>query len=212
MEIPKDLQEQVKEFFAPINRKVTLRVFSKGSDCTYCKDTLSLSKTLAGLSDWVKVEEYDLEKNADMVQKYGVEEAPAVLIHSEDQDWPMRFYGIPAGYEFQTFVESIVMAGTGSHGLASEVESKAKSITEPKEILVFVTPSCPYCGPAVLTAFKLAMANPENIKAAMVEATEFPELSSQFQVSSVPKIVINRSGSFVGSLPAEKFLSEVMKG
>ena len=52
----------------------------------------------------------------------------------------------------------------------------------------------------------------EHVIADTVEATEFPQLSQKYRVMSVPKIVVNEKTQFVGALPEERFLSEVMKG
>ena len=59
-------------------------------------------------------------------------------------------------------------------------------------------------------AQKMAMEN-ENVTADVVEATEFPEMSQKYRVMSVPKIVVNEKTQFVGALPEEKYLKEVMK-
>ena len=59
-------------------------------------------------------------------------------------------------------------------------------------------------------AQKLAMEN-ENVVADVVEATEFPEMSQKYRVMSVPKIVVNEKTQFVGALPEDRFLKEVMK-
>ena len=44
-----------------------------------------------------------------------------------------------------------------------------------------------------------------------VEATEFPELSQRHNVSGVPRIVVNGDGSFVGALPEDRYVSEVVR-
>jgi len=49
------------------------------------------------------------------------------------------------------------------------------------------------------------------ITAEAVEATEFPEMSQQFMVRSVPKIVINDDASFEGALPEGMFLDQVFE-
>jgi hypothetical protein len=51
----------------------------------------------------------------------------------------------------------------------------------------------------------------EHVIADIVEATEFPDLSQRFRVMSVPKMVVNESTEFVGALPEDRYLKEVMK-
>jgi predicted DsbA family dithiol-disulfide isomerase len=50
-----------------------------------------------------------------------------------------------------------------------------------------------------------------NVKADIVEASEFPELSSRYQVSAVPKTIINDRVEFVGAIPEEGFLAAIQQ-
>ncbi len=45
----------------------------------------------------------------------------------------------------------------------------------------------------------------------MIEAQTFYDLSDEYNVSSVPKIVINDIYEFVGNQPLEVFLEEIEK-
>jgi len=50
------------------------------------------------------------------------------------------------------------------------------------------------------------------VQAEMVEATEFPELSEQFGVSSVPHTTINRGkGNVIGAVPEANLLAEILR-
>ena len=50
------------------------------------------------------------------------------------------------------------------------------------------------------------------IRAEGVEATEFPELASQFRVMGVPQTVINAgAGMVVGAVPEQNLLAELMR-
>jgi hypothetical protein len=61
----------------------------------------------------------------------------------------------------------------------------------------------------VVLAFQMAMEN-DLVVAEMVEATEFPELSNQYNVSGVPHTAINfGAGEMVGAGPAVHLLGEI---
>ncbi len=49
------------------------------------------------------------------------------------------------------------------------------------------------------------------IRADMVEATEFPELSERYNVMAVPRTVINEDHYFEGSLPESAFLTAALQ-
>jgi protein-disulfide isomerase len=45
----------------------------------------------------------------------------------------------------------------------------------------------------------------------MIESSAFQDLAAKFNVSSVPKIVINNTIELIGAEPIEKFLEEIGK-
>lgn len=55
----------------------------------------------------------------------------------------------------------------------------------------------------------MAIANP-HITATVVEATEFPDLVRRYQVTGVPKIVINDRVELLGAQPEDVFVSAVV--
>jgi predicted DsbA family dithiol-disulfide isomerase len=59
-------------------------------------------------------------------------------------------------------------------------------------------------------AHAFAMANP-NVTAEIVECQEFPEMAQAFQVSGVPKTVINDRAEFVGAVPDEIFINAILQ-
>jgi predicted DsbA family dithiol-disulfide isomerase len=77
------------------------------------------------------------------------------------------------------------------------------------QIQVFVTPTCPYCPRAVILAHALAMAS-EHVTAAMVEATEFPQLANRYQVYGVPRTVINDVIHVEGAVPESALIQKLM--
>lgn len=60
-----------------------------------------------------------------------------------------------------------------------------------------------------MLAFQMAIEN-DGILAEMIEATEFHELSNQFNISGVPNTIINSGkGEMVGAAPAERLIEEI---
>jgi len=62
----------------------------------------------------------------------------------------------------------------------------------------------------VRLAQHMAVASPR-VRAECIESTEFPELAQRYQVTAVPKIVINDRVEFEGALPEREFLSAVLQ-
>jgi hypothetical protein len=55
----------------------------------------------------------------------------------------------------------------------------------------------------------MAFASP-HITATAVEATEFPDLARKYQVSGVPKTVVNDEVEILGALPEAAFLEQAL--
>ena len=97
---------------------------------------------LVSLSEQLTLEEVNLVLDKDRATAYGVEEIPAVVILRGDEDTGIRFWGAPAGYEFMSLIEAVILAGTDDSGLSDESKALiASQVTAPMDILVFATPT-----------------------------------------------------------------------
>ena len=56
----------------------------------------------------------------------------------------------------------------------------------------------------------MGMVNPK-VQAEVIEAEEFPHLARAYQVSAVPKTVINRSVEVLGAQPEPVFLRHLLR-
>lgn len=197
-----------KEFEKHLADKVTLVMFTQHTqECRFCQETREIVETLAELSDKIEAKVYHFLDDKEKADEYGVDKIPAISIIGK-KDYGVKFYGIPSGYEFTTLVQDIIEVSKGETGLSEESKKEIAKIDKPLHIQVFVTPTCPYCPSAVHLAHQAAIEN-DNIKADMIEAVEFPQLSQKYNVSGVPKTVINDKYEFVGAFPEEAFVQEL---
>jgi glutaredoxin-like protein len=214
--INKDIQKQLEEAFADLKKPVVILFFgSKMRACEYCEHTLSLLNEVAEISDKVSVQVYDIDENPEASKKFDVERVPGIVIAAQDGDeiinYGVHYSGIPAGHEFSSLIQSILMVSRGDSGLNQQTRDYLKTLTQPVELQVFVTPSCPYCPQAVGLAQQMAMESPF-VKGEMVEAMEFFELSNTFGVSGVPHTIINQGqGEIVGAVPETALLNEIKR-
>jgi glutaredoxin-like protein len=159
------------------------------------------------------LEVYDFEADEEIAAEYNIDKIPATVVMKDGdnpQDYGIRFFGIPSGYEFATLIEDIKMVASGESGLSEETKAQIAEITEPVHLQVFVTPTCPYCPRAVLLAHQLAMES-ELFRGDMVEAIEFPHLSNKYQVHGVPRTVINEDVHLEGAAPEPMVLAKVLE-
>jgi len=205
----KDLQKQVKKILDPMKDPITIVLFTKTTDCESCEPTLQIINEVKEISDKIRIKVYDLEKDTAEVAKYNIEMAPSfVILDKDDQYKGVKFNGVPAGHEFNSFLSALVEMSGNESDVPADFAARVAKIDKPVNIKVFVTMSCPHCPGAVQKAHKLAMMN-KNVVGEMIEAQTFYELSEKYNVSGVPKIVINDTIELIGNQPIETFLSSI---
>lgn len=192
---------------------VRLAVFTTGGEphmCEICDDTRQLAEEIAFLSDGrIVTTTYDLTRDAGVARAHGIDRAPAVVVLDEDgTDYGIRFFGIPTGYEFATLVADITMVSSGNPGLRRRTADILARLHAPLRIQVFVTPTCPYCPPAVRLAHQLAFAS-DHITADMIDASEFPDDADRYHVHAVPLTVVNGSIRIEGAVPEADLADEI---
>ena len=137
---------------------------------------------LAAQSDKLSVEQGDPSK---------IEHLPCVQICRSDGSWTgLAFHGVPGGHEFTSFVLGIYNASGPGQALDEETEAAIRAIQKPVELQVLVSLSCTMCPELVTAAQRLAAAHPD-ISAQVYDLNHFPDLREQYQVMSVPCLVVN---------------------
>lgn len=216
-------QQKLQASFAEMTRQVRLLFFTQTIGCETCLQTRQILDELPPLSDKIAIEEVNLILDADAAKAYGVDRAPAIAVTYRDappsgdqtgsdtgwKDSRIRFLGAPAGYEFISLVQAILLAGGRPSGLSDASRERIASVDRPVSMQVFTTPTCPYCPRAVSLAHEMAFAS-SNITAYAVEATEFPDLARRYKVTGVPKTVVNDDVEILGALPEDAFVEQAL--
>lgn len=190
---------EVKKVLSAMRNPVTLRLYTQAFECGYCRETHNLLEELTAANPLLKLELKQFETDTQDAKKDGIDKIPAIAVIGE-RDYGIRFYGIPAGYEFSSLLNAILMVSTGIVKLTEETKAFLANLQKPLHLQVFVTPTCPYCPPAVMLAHQLAMAS-DKVTADMVEISEFPHLAQKYQVQGVPRTVINERWFMEGAAP-----------
>ena len=205
-------RQTVRTHLAGITHRVTLLFFTQTIGAP--EGALAARQILdefVDLNDHITLEEVNFVLEKDRTAQYGITDIPAIAILRDGVDTRMRFLGAPAGYEFVSLVEAVMLAGSSDSGLSDESRKLiAEHVSAPLDIQVFVTPTCPHCPRAVTLAHRMAVEHPL-IRATCVEATEFMELTRQYRVTGVPKTIVNGSIEILGAVPEETFVRTVLR-
>lgn len=149
-------QERLRESFAEMERPVRLVFFTQTIDCETCLQTRQILDELPPLSDKITIEELNFVLDGDRAKEYGIDRVPAIAIAYEEagatvpgtvgvpgvvKDSRIRFLGTPAGYEFISLVQAILLVGGRESILSAENRARVTAVARPVRIQVFSTPS-----------------------------------------------------------------------
>ena len=138
-------QEKLREAFAAITRPVHLLFFTQALDCETCVQTRQILDELPILSDKIIVDEVNFVLEKDKARQYGVDRVPAIAVTYEDggvqRDSRMRFLGAPAGYEFVSLIQAVLLAGGRESHLSGESRAHLAAVDKPVTMQVFTTPT-----------------------------------------------------------------------
>ena len=217
--IPLKDQELIQEKFArelmgPVKidlfteRELGITVPGK-RPCQYCKPTEEMLREISGLHASISLRVHHMEDEPPEAATFGIERVPGIVLRGLD-GFRLTFYGIPAGTEFPSFLETISDVSRREVLLAAESLQQLSEIKSEVSVRVFVTPTCPYCPAVARVVCQMAMVNP-NIRSEIIEVNEYPELAERYNVTAVPVTVIADKVSIPGMVPEAKLVEEIVK-
>lgn len=137
--------DKIKQALDALAAPVRLLLFTSGDggpECETCDDARNLFTEVDALSDKVTLEEHQLEGADGMAARFHIDKVPALALTPADgRDTGIRFYGLPVGYEFATFLEDLSDVAKGKTRLSDETRTAIAGLTSPVRIQVFVTPT-----------------------------------------------------------------------
>jgi thioredoxin reductase (NADPH) len=99
----------------------------------------------------------------------------------------------------------------GKSNLSDQSLNVIKKIDSPRNIKVFVSPTCPYCPQEAVNAVKAAVEMPELISLEIIDIQCEPELTNQYAAQSVPQAFANDVLIGQGAQPEEVFILSLKK-
>lgn len=136
---------QLKQAFAELSNPVQLLFFGSKENCDYCAETQQLLAEISEVESRLHLSIHDLKEDAALAAQYRVDKAPMIVIASKNGektiDLGVQFAGIPAGYEFSTLINDILLASKGTTGLGAATREFLQTLTKPLHLQVFVTPT-----------------------------------------------------------------------
>ena len=119
------------------------------------------------------------------------ENLPCVIVCKADgTETGLAFHGVPSGHEFTSFVLGLYNAAGPGQTLDETTRQQIATLADKTQMKILVTLSCTMCPDLVVAAQRIAAENP-NVTAHVYDIRHFENLKNQYNVMSVPCLVIN---------------------
>ena len=199
---------QLKTTFEQLPNDIPLYLFTaKGHEDVFTHSNRQVIRAFRELSNKINLREYDLDHK--LAKKWNVTSSPTLLIAPER--YSIRWLGAPMGEEARTFLEILILVGLGKSNLSDQSANVIKKIDSPRNIKVFVSPTCPYCPQEAVNAVKAAIEMPKTISLEIIDIQSEPELANQYAAQSVPQAFANDVLIGQGAQPEEVFILSLKK-
>ena len=137
------------------------------------------------------------------------QEVPCVKVcRTDGTETGLAFHGVPGGHEFTSFVLGLYNAAGPGQALDEITRQQITAITSETNMKVLVTLSCTMCPDLVVAAQRIAAENP-NVTAQVYDVRHFENLKEQYNVMSVPCLVINEEKVLFGKRNIQQILEQL---
>ena len=134
------VKTQLVQLLSKLTNPITLHFFSQEIECPTCQTTHQFVEEIASLSDKISLAAYDFARDEEAKKEFNVDAIPAIIISDKDKSVKgVRFFGIPAGYEINSFIGTCLEVSGAKEPLPQAIIDRIKKIAKPIHIQVFVT-------------------------------------------------------------------------
>jgi len=199
---------QLRTTFAGMKNDIPLLLFTeKAREDAFAQANRQVIRAFRELTDRITLREYDL--GHDMARKLNVTVSPTLVI-APDQ-YNIRWIGAPMGEEARTFLELMLLVGSGNGNASEQSRKVLERIDSPRHVKVFISPSCPYCPQQAVNGAKAAVARPDLVSLELIDIQCRPDIAQQYAAHSVPVAYANETLIGQGAQAEEVFMSSLQK-
>ena len=139
--ITDEVGTKLKTEFERLVHPVRLVVFSQALADPESEQVRRLVEELAGLDSRITAESHNFVLDRERVEELRIQRIPAIAILGATQDYGIRMYGLPSGYEFGSLIDAVLDVSTGASGLSDETKAGLAEVGQPVHLQVFSTPT-----------------------------------------------------------------------
>ena len=195
----KEMRQQLDTVFTRMKQPLLLKLYLDKRPIS--AELESFISALVAISDKLELEVCDRQAQETF--------APCVEVCLADgTPTGLAFHGVPSGHEFTSFVLGLYNAAGPGQVIDKDTKRQIEAITEAVDIKILVTLSCTMCPDLVVATQRIAAENP-NVTAQVYDVRHFENLKDQYNVMSVPCLVINEEKVLFGKRNIQQILEQL---
>ena len=192
----KEMRQQLDAVFSRMERPLLLKLYLDGRSVS--AELERFITALVSLSDKLGMEVGGRQAEGTF--------APWVEVCQADgTPTGLAFHGIPSGHEFTSFVLGLYNAAGPGLALEEAARKQIAAIANKTDIKILVTLSCTMCPDLVVAAQRIAASSPY-VTAHVYDIRHFEALKNEYNVMSVPCMVVNDRDVFFGKKSLQQVL------
>jgi thioredoxin reductase (NADPH) len=200
--------QQLRTTFAQMPNDIPLLLFTdRAQDDVFAQANRQVIRAFRELTDRITLREYGLDH--EKARELNVTVSPTLVIAPDKYN--IRWIGAPMGEEARTFLELLILVGSGNSNASDQSLKVLERIDGPRHVKVFISPSCPYCPQEAVNGAKAAVARPDLISLELVDIQCRPDIAQQYSAHSVPMAYANETLIGQGAQAEEVFMSSLQK-
>ena len=203
-------KRMIREEIKKLNKPVTLKIFTSSKNLQESVKMMEVMDIYQKASnEKLKIEEYRLETNSDLVNKYEIHQTPTILMINAKDQIIIRYLAVPSAAKIQPFVQALMVL-TGTPNYYENVIRENLNKINPTIIKVLITDYCAYCSTVISICSQFALASEGKLSIFIIDIMAFPEISEQYNVTTVPTLIVNEDRKLIGDITAEELLYELI--
>ena len=192
----KEMRQQLDTVFARMESPLLLKLSL--DDRPVSAELEQFITALAALSNKLTVTVEEMTASS--------QEVPCVKVcRTDGTETGLAFHGVPGGHEFTSFVLGLYNAAGPGQAIDEDTKRQIEAITEAVDIKILVTLSCTMCPDLVVATQRIAAENP-NVTAHVYDIRHFEDLKNQYNIMSVPCMVVNDQDVVFGKKTMQQVL------
>ncbi len=200
----------IQEEIAKLDKPVTLKIFTSSKNLQESVKMLDVLDIYQKASNGLlKIEEHRFETKPNLIRKYDIQDVPVILMTNDLDQVIIRYLAVPTAAKIEPFVQALLVL-TGSPNYYKNVIKENLNKINPTVIKVLITDYCAYCSTIISICSQFALASEGKLQTDVIDIMAHPDISEQYDVTTVPTLIINEDKKLIGDITAEELLYELI--